>query len=135
MKLWVELVLNWVQRLKYAEIEIKTDLSLGTMHLPTSRHRKYPYWNYKRVSTAEQIYIDEDDTVFQKIIAAMSEYLRKEPTEDNVLTLDGYPHQSNIPVQQQQQLGLQASKSLSVEHIEKAIKIILSDSKSYVEHA
>ena len=33
-----------------AEIEIKTDLSLGTMHLPTSRHRKYPYWNYRRVS-------------------------------------------------------------------------------------
>ena len=25
-----------------AEIEIKTDLSLGTMHLPPSRHRKYP---------------------------------------------------------------------------------------------
>ena len=36
-----------------AEIEIKTDLSLGMMHLPPSRHRKYPYWNYERVSTAE----------------------------------------------------------------------------------
>ena len=61
-----------------AEIEIKTDLSLGMMHLPTSRHRKYPYWNYKRVSTAEQIYVDEEDTVFQKIISAISEYLRKD---------------------------------------------------------
>src|SRR5215469_18260123 len=26
-----------------AEIEVKTDLSLGMMHLPPSRHRKYPY--------------------------------------------------------------------------------------------
>ena len=103
-----------------AEIEIKTDLSLGTMHLPNSRHRKYPYWNYRRVSTAEQIYIDEDDTIFQKIINAMYDYLRKEPTEDNILTLDTYPSQSNPPVQQQ--LALQPSKSLSIEHIEKAIE-------------
>jgi hypothetical protein len=121
-----------------AEIEIKTDLSLGMMHLPPSRHRKHPYWNYKRVSIAEQIYIDEDDKVFQQIITAMSEYVRKEPTEDNVLTLDMYPSQSNPPgqpQQQQQQLALQPSKSLSVEQIEKAIEIIVSDSKSYVEHA
>jgi hypothetical protein len=116
-----------------AEIEIKTDLSLGTMHLPTSRHRKYPYWNYRRVSTAEQIYIDEEDTIFQKIINAMSNYLRKEPTEDNILTLDAYPSQSNTQVQQRQ--ALPPSKSLSNEHIEKAIEIILSDSNSYVEHA
>ena len=116
-----------------AEIEIKTDLSLGTMHLPTSRHRKYPYWNYRRVSTAEQIYIDEEDTIFQKIINAMSDYLRKEPTEDNILTLDAYPSQSNPPVQQQQ--ALPPSKSLSNEHIEKTIDIILIDSNSYVEHA
>ncbi|HEY7080148.1 MAG TPA: hypothetical protein VH500_10630 [Nitrososphaeraceae archaeon] len=116
-----------------AEIEIKTDLSLGTMHLPTSRHRKYPYWNYTRVSTAEQIYIDEDDTIFQKIIYAMSDYLRKEPTEDNILTLDTYPSESNPPVQQQD--TPLASKSLSMEHIEKAIEIILSRSNSYVEHA
>ena len=116
-----------------AEIEIKTDLSLGTMHLPNSRHRKYPYWNYRRVSTAEQIYIDEEDTIFQKIINAMSDYLRKEPTEDNILTLDAYPSQSNPPVQQQQ--ALPPSKSLSNEHIEKAIEIILNDSNSYVEHA
>jgi hypothetical protein len=70
-----------------AEIEIKTDLSLGMMHLPPSRHRKYPYWNYKRVSTAEQIYVDEDDKVFQEIIKKMSPYLRKEPTEESILTL------------------------------------------------
>lgn len=119
-----------------SEIEIKTDLSLGTMHLPISRHQKYPYWNYKRVSTAEQIYVDEDGTVFQKIINAMSDYLRKEPTEDNVLTLDVYPSQLNPPIHhQQQQLALQPSKSLTVEHIEKAIEIILSDSNSYVEHS
>jgi hypothetical protein len=120
-----------------AEIEIKTDMSLGTMHLPPSRHRKYPYWNYERVSIAERIYIDEDDTVFQRILSAMSGYLRKEPTEDNVLTLDMYPSRSNPPVQQQQQqqLALQPSRSLSVEQIEKAIDIILNDSRSYVEHA
>ena len=47
-----------------AEIEIKTDLSLGTMHFSLSRHRKYPYWNYKRVNAVEQIYVDEDDKVF-----------------------------------------------------------------------
>ena len=77
-----------------AEIEIKTDLSLGTMHLPPSRHRKYPYWKYERVSTAEQIYIDEDDKVFQEIVKRMSPYLRKEPTEENMLTLDAYPSHS-----------------------------------------
>lgn len=70
-----------------AEIEVKTDISLGTMHLPPSRHRKYPYWNYKQVGTAENIYVDEDDNVFQQIIQAMSPYLRKEPTEENILTL------------------------------------------------
>jgi hypothetical protein len=120
-----------------AEIEIKTDLSLGTMHLPPSRHRKYPYWNYKRVSIAEQIYVDEDDTVFQKIMSAMSEYIRKEPTEDNILSLDLYSAQSNPPSQlhQHQQLALQPTKSLPLEKIEKAIDIILNDSKSYVEHA
>lgn len=48
-----------------AEIEIKTDLSLGMMH------RKHPYWKYERVSTAEQIYVDEDDKVFQEIIKKM----------------------------------------------------------------
>jgi hypothetical protein len=74
-----------------AEIEIKTDLSLGMMHLPPSRHRRYPYWKYERVSTAEQIYVDEDDKVFQEIVKRMSPYLRKEPTEENVLTLDAYP--------------------------------------------
>ena len=103
-----------------AEIEIKTDMSLGTIHLPPSRHRKYPYWNYKRVSIVEQIYIDEDDNVFQQIITAMSDHLRKEPTEDNILTLDMYPSQSNPPGQQQ--LALQPTKSLSTEHIEKALR-------------
>ncbi len=104
------------------------------MHLPTSRHRKYPYWNYKRVSIAEQIYVDEDDEIFQKIMDAMSEHIRKEPTEDNILTLDLYFTQSNPP-NQQQQLTLQSSKSLPLEKIEKAIDIILNESKSYVEHA
>lgn len=115
-----------------AEVEIKTDLSLGTMHLPPSRHRKYPYWNYKRVSIAEKIYTDDDDTVFQKIINAMSDYLRKEPTEEDIISLDAYPSQSNPSGQQ---LGLQPSRFLSTEHIEKAVKVILSDSNCYVEHA
>ena len=70
-----------------AEIEIKTDMSLGMMHLPPSRHRRYPYWKCKRVSTAELIYVDEDDKVFQEIIKKMSQYLRKEPTEESILTL------------------------------------------------
>lgn len=74
-----------------AEIEIKTDMSLGMMHLPPSRHRSYPYWNYTRISSAERIYVDEDDTVFQQIIKVMSEYMRKGPTEENVLTIDAYP--------------------------------------------
>jgi hypothetical protein len=81
-----------------AEIEIKTDLSHGMMHLPPSRHRRYPYWNYRRDSIAEQIYIDEDDKVFQEILKRMSPHLRKEPTEENILTLDAYPsHTSARP--------------------------------------
>jgi hypothetical protein len=71
-----------------AEIEVKTDMSLGTMHLPPSRHRSYPYWNYTRVSIAEKIYVDEEDAVFQKIIKGMTGFLRKEPTEENTLPLD-----------------------------------------------
>jgi hypothetical protein len=50
------------------EIEVKTDRSLGSMHLPPSSHRRHPYWNYKRVSTVEKIYIDEEDSIFQKVI-------------------------------------------------------------------
>lgn len=90
------------------------------MHLPNSRHRKYPYWNYWRVSTAERIYVDEEDTVFQKIMNAMSDYIRKEPTEDNALTLDVYSTQSNPPgqQQQQQQLSLQPSRSLPLKNRE-----------------
>jgi hypothetical protein len=53
-----------------------------TMHILPIPHRKHPYWNYKRVSTAEKICIDEDDTVFQRIIKEMSEYIRKEPIEE-----------------------------------------------------
>jgi hypothetical protein len=120
-----------------AEIEIKTDLSLGTMHLPPSRHRKYPYWNYKRVSTAEQIYVDEDDKVFQDIIKRMSPYLRKEPTEENVLTLDAfYTGGSNVSV-----LGLkqpqrrQPNRTLTTEQVEKSLAIVLNDSNAYVEYA
>lgn len=105
------------------------------MHLPPSRHRKYPYWNYQRVSTVEQIYVDEEDSVFQKIINTMSAYLRKEPLEDTILALDAYPSQSNPPVQDHPQLVLQPSKSLSVECIEKAVEVILDDSNLYVEHA
>ncbi len=119
-----------------AEIEIKTDLSLGTMHLPPSRHRKYPYWNYERVSIAEQIYVDEDDKVFQEIIKRMSPHLRKEPTEENVLTLDAYPSHtggSNVSM-----LGLQKqpqrapNRTLTAEQIEKTIDIILNNSNSYI---
>jgi hypothetical protein len=121
-----------------AEIEVKTDISLGTMHLPPSRHRRYPYWTYERVSTAESIYIDEDDTVFQKIIKAMSPYLRKEPTEEKILTLDAYPSQASGPnllpsgLQQQRQ---QPHKSLTTEQIDKAVDVILNHSNSYTEYA
>jgi hypothetical protein len=122
-----------------AEIEVKTDLSQGMMHLPPSRHRKYPYWNYKRISTAENIYADEEDEVFQQILKAMSRYLRKEPTEDNVLTLDAYPPQSTEPnvsapgLQQNQQK--QHIRILAAEEIEKVVDIILNNSNSYVEYA
>jgi hypothetical protein len=123
-----------------AEIEIKTDLSLGMMHLPPSRHRKYPYWNYERVSTAEQIYVDEDDKVFQEIIRKTSPYLRKEPTEENILTLDAYPPHlggSNVSVlgltkQHQRQ---QSFRTLTPEQIEKTIDIIVNNSNSYIEYA
>jgi hypothetical protein len=123
-----------------AEIEIKTDLSLGMMHLPPSRHRRYPYWNYKRVSTAEQVYVDEDDKVFQEIIKRMSTYLRKEPTEENILTLDTYP--SHLGGSNVSALGLQKqpqhprpNKTLTAEQYEKIINIILNNSNSYVEYA
>ncbi|MBV9175713.1 MAG: hypothetical protein JO327_11520 [Nitrososphaeraceae archaeon] len=83
-----------------------------------SRHRRYPYWTYSRVSTAEKIYVDEDDTIFQKIIKAMSEYLRKEPTEENILTLDAYATPSNgvslSPSQQSQSQSLQQKQQIII---------------------
>jgi hypothetical protein len=123
-----------------AEIEIKTDLSLGLMHLPPSRHRRYPYWNYKGVSTAEHIYVDEDDKVFQEIIKRMSPYLRKEPTEENILTLDAYPSHlsgSNVGMLglQKQPQRPQPNRTLTAEQNEKIIDIILNTSKTYVEYA
>jgi hypothetical protein len=123
-----------------AEIEIKTDLSLGMMHLPPSRHRRYPYWNYKRFGTAEQIYVDEDDKVFQEIIKRMSPYLRKEPTEESLLTLDAFPSQpggSNASVLGLQKLPQrpQPNRTLTVEQIEKTNDVILNKSNSYVEYA
>ena len=123
-----------------AEIEIKTDLSLGTMHLPPSRHRKYPYWNYERDSTAEQVYVDEDDKVFQDIIRRMSPHLRKEPTEENLLTLDAFPSHtsgSNVSVQglQNQPQRPRPNRTLTEDEIEKTIDIILNKSNSYVEYA
>ena len=133
---------------KGAEIEVKTDMSLGTMHLPPSRHRSYPYWNYAQIGTAKSIYIDEDDTVYQEIIRAMSAYLRKEPIEERIITLDAHlnPSQSNatiptIPIQgtinnqQQQQQRQQPSRTLAAEEIAKAVDVILNQSKSYVEHS
>jgi hypothetical protein len=54
-----------------AEIEVKTDMSFGIMDLPPSTHRRYPYWNYTRISTAENIYVDEQDAVFQKVIKGL----------------------------------------------------------------
>jgi hypothetical protein len=123
-----------------AEIEVKTDMSLGTMHLPPSRHRKYPYWNYERVSTAEQIYIDEDDKVFQEIVKRMSPYLRKEPTEESILTLDAYSsHPSGTTVSvlglTKQHQRQQPFRTLTPEQIEKTIDIIVNNSNSYVEYA
>jgi hypothetical protein len=121
-----------------AEIEVKTDLSLGMMHLPPSRHRKYPYWNYTRVSTAEKIYIDEEDVVFQKIMKAMSEYLRKEPTEENVLTLDAYPTSSKSALsalEQQPQQKQRQNRILKPEQIDKAVDTIINQSNSYVKRS
>jgi hypothetical protein len=121
-----------------AEIEVKTDLSLGMMHLPPSRHRSYPYWNYTRVSKAEKIYVDEDDTVFQKIIKAMTPYLRKEPTEENILTLDAYAPSADgllSALQQQPQQKQRLHKILKPEQIDKALNIILNRSNSYVMYS
>jgi hypothetical protein len=119
-----------------AEIEIKTDMSLGTMHLPPSRHRSYPYWNYTRISTAERIYVDEDDTVFQQIIKVMTEYMRKRPTEENVVTMDAYPHEvkrSNLSGPALQQQRRQLDRTLTSEQIDELINIILNHTNSYVE--
>src|SRR5437899_9653865 len=113
-------------------------MSLGTMHLPPSRHRSYSYWHYTRVSIAENIYVDEDDTLYQQILKAMSPYLRKEPIEDNFLKLDAYPSQSgsNVTVPGlQHQKRERPSRTLGVDQIEKAADIILNNSNSYVEYA
>ena len=118
-----------------AEIEIKTDMSLGTMHLPPSRHRKYPYWTYSKVSTAENIYVDEEDTIFQQIIKAMSEYLRKEPTEENILPLDAYATPSNNGVSLSALQQRRPEKILKPEQIYKAVDVIINRSNSYVEHS
>lgn len=126
-----------------AEMEVKTDMSLGTMHLPPSRHRSYPYWNYSRVSTVEKIYIDEDDTVFQQIMKAMSSYLRNEPTEENILTLDTYASAPNggsiqlsaLQQQQPHQKQLRPNKILRPEQIDKAVDTIVNQSNLYVKHS
>ena len=76
--------------------------------------------------------------MFQEIIKRMSPYLRKEPTEENVLTLDSYPSHSGgstvsvlgLPKQHQRQ----PVRNLTSEQIEKTIDISLN-SNSYVEHA
>ena len=118
-----------------AEIEIKTDMSLGTMHLPPSRHRRYPYWTYPRVSTAEKIYVDDEDTIFQQIIKAISEYLRKEQIEENILPLDAYATPSNNGVSLSAlQQGL-PEKILKPEQIYKAVDVIINRSNSYVKHS
>jgi hypothetical protein len=137
--------LGQINFVKGAEIEVKTDMSLGTMHLPPSRHRSYPYWNYAQIGTTKSIYIDEEDTVYQEIIQAMSGYLRKKPTEENILTLDAHlnPPRSNgaIPTQeitnhqQQHQQHLQPNRTLTDDKIDKVIDIIIDESKSYVEYS
>jgi len=121
--------LGQINFVKGAEIEVKTDMSLGMMHLPPSRHRSYPYWNYTQIGTAKSIYIDEEDTVYQEIIRAMSGYLRKEPTEENILTLDAHlnpdPANETIPTQgttkhqQQQQSFNDSYTALILEESEK----------------
>ncbi|MGC2575427.1 MAG: hypothetical protein WA364_28300 [Candidatus Nitrosopolaris sp.] len=117
-----------------AEIEVKTDMSLGTMHLPLSRHRSYPYWNYTKVSTAENIYVDEEDAVFQKIIKGMSGFLRKEPTEENTLSLDAYvpSNDGTLSALQQKQ---RPNKNLKPEQIDKVVDIIVNRTNSYVIHS
>ena len=120
-----------------AEIEVKTDMSLGTMHLPPSRHRSYPYWNYTRVSTAEKIHVDEEDAVFQKIIKGMSGLLRKGPTEENTLSLDAYVplNDGTLSALQQPQQKQRPNKNLKPEQIDKAVDIIVNRSNSYVMHS
>jgi hypothetical protein len=72
--------------------------------------------------------------------------LRKEPTEENILTLDAHlnPHPANETIttqeitnhqQQQHQQHLQPNKTLTDDQIDKTIDVILNESKSYVEHA
>jgi hypothetical protein len=122
-----------------AEIEVKTDLSLGMMHLPPSRHRSYPYWNYLRVSTAETIYTDEEDTIFQQLMKLMSPYLRKEPTEENILSLDAYARSNDGMLstlqQQQQPQRLRPNKVLKPEQMKKAVDTIINRTNSYVMHS
>ncbi|MGB6530220.1 MAG: hypothetical protein WBF33_19125, partial [Candidatus Nitrosopolaris sp.] len=113
-------------------------MSLGTMHLPPSRHRSYPYWDYTRVGTAENIYVDEEDAVFQQIIKGMSGFLRKEPTEENTLSLDAYVHSNDgtlSTLQQQPQQKQRPNKILKPEQIDKALDIIVNRSNSYVMHS
>ena len=118
-----------------AEIEIKTDISLGTMHLPPSLHRKYPYWTYSKVSAAEKIYVDEEDTIFQQIIKAMSEYLRKEQIEENILPLDAYATPSNNGGSSSVLQQRRPEKILEPEQIYKAVDVIINRSNSYEKHS
>ena len=120
-----------------AEIEVKTDMSLGTMHLPPSRHRSYPYWNYTRVSTAEKIYVDEEDAVYQKIIKGMSGFLRKEPIEENTLSLEAYvpSNDGTLSALQQPQQKQRPNKNLKPEQIDQAVDIIVNRTNSYVIHS
>ena len=75
----------------------------------------------------------------------MSGYLRKEPTEENILTLDAHLNpspQSNGTIStqgtttnHQQRQHLQPNKTVTDEDIEKTIDVIINESKSYVEHS
>ena len=66
----------------------------------------------------------------------LSRFLRKEPTEENTLSLDAYvPSNDGTLSALQQKQKQRSNKILKPEQIDKALDVIINRSNSYVRHS
>jgi hypothetical protein len=109
------------------EIEIKADMSLGTMTLPTSVHRKYQSYVYQHLGLTDKVLIDEDDSVYKKIMQLMSDCIRSR--------LNSEAADKSAEAQlQKEQVVLRSFKPLNDEQTAKTCEYIVTKTNSYIEH-